>query len=89
MSLGQAGTDTITNTSTITPGGTSDQWFCIQAITETVVTACAENDAELNGVSETDTLAGLTLAVGSVTFGSFTSLTLASGSVRCYREVKT
>lgn len=89
MALGQAGVDTITNTSATTPGGTSDQWFCIFPIADTVISAIAENDAELNGSTETDTLAGITLSAGIPIYGTFTSITLTSGAVRCYREVKT
>lgn len=89
MALGQAGVDTVTNTSAQTPGGTATQWFCIQAIADTVIAEIAEDDAELNGTTETDTLAGVTLSAGSLVFGTFTSITLTSGKVRCYREPKT
>lgn len=89
MEIGQAGVDTITNTSATTPGGTSDQWFAIQAIGDTVIAAIAESNAELNGSTEADTMAGRTLSNGVAIYGSFTSITLTSGAVRCYREPKT
>lgn len=88
MALGQAGVDTITNTSATTPKGGATEWFCIQAISSTVVSAIVEDDATLNGSTSSNTLAGLTLAAGMTIFGTFTSITLTSGAVRCYREVK-
>lgn len=88
MQIGQAGVDTITNTSATTPKGTSTEWFAVQAIGDTVIAAIAEDDATLNGSTETDTMAGLTITDGSIIYGTFTSITLTSGAVRCYREVK-
>lgn len=88
MALGQAGVDTITNTSATTPKGGAAEWFCIQAIADTVISAISESNATLNGSTATNTLAGITLASGALIFGTFTSITLTSGKVRCYREVK-
>lgn len=86
MQIGQAGVDTITNTSATTPGGDSAEWFAMQAVGDTVISAIAEQDAALNGSIETDTLAGATLTDGTIIYGSFTSVTLTSGILRCYRE---
>lgn len=83
---GQSGTDTITNTSANTPQGGASQWCFIQFIADTVVAACVEEDATLNGSTATDTLAGRSFSFGAVIAGSFTSITLTSGAVRCYRE---
>ena len=83
---GQGGVDTVTNTSATTPGGGAIEWCFIQAIADTVVAAIAEQDATLNGSTATNTLAGRTLTAGMVIAGSFTSITLTSGAVRCYRE---
>lgn len=83
---GQGGVDTITNTSAITPGGGASQWCFIQALADTVISAINEEDATLNGSTATNTLAGITLTSGTVIAGSFTSITLTSGKVRCYRE---
>jgi hypothetical protein len=50
------------------------------------VAAVAEQDATLNGTTATNTMAGRTLTNGTIIAGSFTSITLTSGAVRCYRE---
>ncbi|TXH14982.1 MAG: hypothetical protein E6R03_08195 [Hyphomicrobiaceae bacterium] len=86
IQIGQSGVDTITNTSATTPKGGASQWCMIQALEDTVIAAISEEDATLNGSTSTNTLAGLTLTAGNLIAGSFTSITLTSGKVRCYRE---
>lgn len=83
---GQGGVDTITNTSATTPKGGASQWCFIQFIADSVISAIVEEDATLNGSDATNTLAGRTISAGTVIAGSFTSITLTSGAVRCYRE---
>ena len=86
IQLGQSGVDTITNTAATTPQGGASQWCMIQAVADTVISAIVEEDATLNGSDATNTLPGLAMAAGSLIAGSFTSITLTSGKVRCYRE---
>lgn len=83
---GQGGVDTITDTTISTPQGGASQWCFIQFIADTVVAAINEEDATLNRSAATNTLAGRTISAGTVIAGSFASITLTSGAVRCYRE---
>jgi len=88
MQIGQAGVDVISNTAAHTPYAEADEWFAIQAVGDAEIAALEEQDATVNGTESTGTHNGDTLADGAVLFGTFTSITLTSGKVRCYREPK-
>lgn len=81
MQIGQAGVDNITDTSAHTPTD-ADEWFAIHALEDTVISALTESNSS-------GSLAGVTILGGDVLFGTFTALTLTSGTARCYREPKT
>jgi hypothetical protein len=81
MQIGQAGADNITDTSAHTPTN-ADEWYAIHALEDSVISSLTESNASGN-------LAGKTILGGDVLFGSFTAITLTSGTVRCYREPKT
>ena len=73
--LGQNGTTLITNTTSY-----SGKWFAIQVVSDTVFTTLTDQTMTVNG-----TIAGLTFLGGTLIFGSFTTIRLASGAVLAYK----
>jgi hypothetical protein len=62
-------------------GAVTGNFFALQAIGDTVLTAYAGGPTD-TGV----TMAGLTLPSGIVVYGNFTSVTVTSGYIRAYNK---
>lgn len=77
---GRQGGEVITDTTAHTPGGSGKSWHAILVVEEAVIAAIEGN---LTGVSN---LVGKTLPAGLPLYGSFTSITLTSGTVIAYLE---
>jgi len=77
---GQYGSTIIADTIAHTPSGDNDEFFCIDVITATVFNAATAGNF-------TGTLAGISFPAGSKVYGSYTTVTLDSGTVIAYEGV--
>jgi hypothetical protein len=73
--LGEAGSTLITDTTACT-----GRWFAIQIVTDTAFTTLTDPTMSIVGA-----LAGLSFSAGTIIFGAFSAITLASGSVLAYK----
>ena len=82
---GDYGGEYFNDTSAHTPESGTDAWFAIMAANgaDAVIDTLASNITGLN----TSGLA-FTLSSGHVIYGNFTSVTLTSGAVICYKKKK-
>lgn len=74
LSLGLYGSEIIDDTD-----AHSGNWLCFQVLAEAVLTASTAAN-----VTNEAGRAALTLAEGTIHFGPFTSITLASGVIQCF-----
>jgi hypothetical protein len=77
---GQYGSTIIADTSAHTPSGDNDEFFCIDVIATAVFNAATAGNF-------TGTLAGVSFPAGSKVYGSYTTITLTSGTVVAYEGV--
>lgn len=82
--LGQTGFDTITSGSVSADKGGESQWVAVKAIGASTLTALANVGDHLTD-DGTATGAAVSLSDGDIVFGSFYSVTRASGIIIAYR----
>jgi len=75
---GENGFTYISDTSARTPSLGMQSWRSIQAVTASTFTLLSASNSEGNNLNT------VTLAAGGILYGSFTAITLASGSVIAY-----
>ena len=77
ITTGSTGKNNIVSTTAVTPG----DWVAVQVLADAVIAS-----AVIDGVTVTS-LSGTTLSQGIWLYGKITSITLASGIVRCYGNI--
>lgn len=73
IAIASYGSDRIT-----TAGMATGRWFCVQALTDSVVTITGNIYGDASDIP---------LVAGASVYGDFTSLNLTSGQVLCYRRI--
>lgn len=79
LAFGMSGSLTINSGS----GAKTGEFNAIQMLEDTAFTTLTDVKAASGGV----TLAGITLPAGLTIFGSFTAVTVTSGTARCYKAL--
>ncbi len=74
--LGESGGDIITDTTAMTGA-----WFAIQFLEESTITTLTSSSIDVTGA-----IGDVTFLGGTLIFGDFTAITLATGSVLAYRS---